>query len=58
MYYIRIIVKVKNSAENRVNLLPNDKNVAKSKLKTIADDKFIVGKMMPSAFDWVENIVG
>ena len=38
--------------------LPNDKILAYSKVKIFSDNKFIVAKMMMSAFDRVENIVG
>ena len=41
-----------------INSFPNDKILAWSKLKTIADDKFVVAKMMILVFDLVENIVG
>ena len=37
--------------------LQNDKNLASTKLKAFADDKFIVAIMMISVFDRVENIV-
>ena len=36
--------------------LPNDNIMALSKSKAIADNKFIVAKMMISVFDWVENM--
>ena len=39
------------------NFLPNDKILALTKLKTFADDKFSIAKMMIPLFDQVENIV-
>ena len=41
-----------------LNFLPNDKILTFIKLKAIADDKFIVAKMMISVFDRMENTVG
>ena len=41
-----------------LNSLRNDKILAMSKLKAIADDKLIEAKTMISLLDWVENIVG
>ena len=40
------------------NPLPNDKILALSKLKALADDKLNVAKIMISVSYWVENIVG
>ena len=40
------------------NRLPNDKILALSKLKALADDKLNVAKIMISVSYWVENIVG
>ena len=44
--------------ENVINSLPHDKILAIPKLKTFADDKFDVDKMMISVFDKVVNIMG
>ena len=41
-----------------LNSLPNDKILDWSKLKTFADDKIEVLKMVIFVFDRVENIVG
>ena len=41
----------------RVNFIPNDKILAWSKLKTFADDKLDVVKMVISLFDSLENTV-
>ena len=40
------------------NTLPNDKILALTKLKTFADDKFDVAKILVSLCDRLENIVG
>ena len=42
----------------RVNSLPNDKNLDLSKLKAFADNKIIVNKKLKFASGTVENIVG
>ena len=41
-----------------VNPLPNDKILGVTKLKTFADDKLKVARMMIFLIDRVENIVG
>ena len=41
----------------KLNSLPNDKNLDWFKLKVFADDKFKVTKMLIFVFDSVENIV-
>ena len=41
-----------------LNHLPNDKILEVTKLKSFADDKLNVAKMMISLFDRVENTVG
>ena len=43
---------------NVFNSLPNDKILARSKLKAFADDKTEFSKIMNFVFDRVENIVG
>ena len=44
--------------KERINSVPNDKILDGSKFKAFADDKIKVLKMMISAFDRVEKIVG
>ena len=44
--------------DNLFNSLPNDKILAWSKLKALADDKIKFAEMMIFVFDRVENIVG
>ena len=52
---------MKNTIANlrvRVNSLPNDKILDRSKLKTFADDKINVTENLKFVFERVENIVG
>ena len=44
--------------EEKVNSLPNNKNLDWSKFKAFADDKMNVAKMMNYVFDGAENIFG
>ena len=40
------------------NSLPNDKILARSKMKALADDKINVTRILKLVFGMVENIVG
>ena len=51
-------IKVNLYVKKCFNRLPNDKILALSKLKALADDKLNVAKIMISVSYWVENIVG
>ena len=43
---------------DKVNLLPNDKILDRTKLKAFADDKLNVAKMMFSLFNKIVNTAG
>ena len=52
---------MKNTIANlrvRVNSLPNDNILDRSKLKTFADDKITVTENLKFVFERVENIMG
>ena len=52
------MTKLKAFADDKLNLLPNNRILDMTKLKAFADDKLNITGMMVSSFDRVENTVG
>ena len=56
--FLRIFSLTRESEEDHLNPLPNDKILEMTKLKAFADDKLNVAKMTISLFGRVENPMG